>query len=117
MLAFHRSDGGEGPARSAHSLILNGIHSAFLDPVDFSWKILEWRVVSDKVVFKDSGLVVEEGLPFLFGPVGELVVADRRCAVFLVEFGDLTVGADELNESELEVGKRLVLLAVLGSPL
>jgi len=79
VLTLHGGNSGKGPARAALALILDWVHAAKLNPVDFCWKIVGWSGISNKVAAVASNLrpVAEEILPLLLSPVRELVMAHR----------------------------------------
>ena len=104
---FDTTGGGEGPARAALALVLDGSDGALLAPVDLSGGAdLLGDVLFDRLVVGGFTLVVSFGvvvdLEFFGGHEGELVVAELGEGVLGVHFvSDLHVGVVDLLTLEV----------------
>lgn len=77
--ALHGSDGREAPAGAAPALILDGLHGAFLNPVDRSGQVGQIEADLVSIANRVRGIGTEEtgqSVPLIRGPIRELVVSD-----------------------------------------
>ena len=91
---------GEGPAGTALALVLDGVHTAGVSPVDGAEDGGHLELVGDVL---SGGGVSEEGLVLLLSPVGHLVVASlvgvfTRVSVVLLDESVLESGREEWRE-------------------
>jgi len=126
--------GGESPAGTASSLVLDGVNGTLGSPVDGVGEVggIELNNVLGLVVL---ALVAEELLVLVVSPGGHVVVADGEGVLLGVDLLDLSILDGELLKSELvllggtegdavlvemglevllDVGELVVLVAVLG---
>jgi len=96
---FNGLGGGEGPARSALFLVLNGSGHSLCNPVDGTTRGLEVCLLGKVKGF--FCLESEDGFEFFLAPVGKLGVAESGGAGVLVHFGNLVSGEDEVAETDV----------------
>jgi len=107
--------GGEGPAGSAHSLVLDGGDTSLGDPVDGGLDVGLVEELGGGVGLLELSSVSEHLLHLSRGNIGELVESDgvgSVLGVVLLDGGKLLL---ELGGSELELSLSSVRLSVLGN--
>jgi len=88
--------GGESPARSALSLVLDGSGHSFGNPVNSSSRgSNRWDVLGGRLIRAET----KELLELLSTPVSELRVSEGSGGLVLVEFDDLVSGKNEVAEA------------------
>ena len=97
---LNSAGGGEGPAGTALSLVLNWVDGTLLSPVDLNIVGLwEGLVVSWELTGLTS--VTEESLVLEVGPGGHEVVSDGEVGLLSVDLVDLGILLGEKTESEV----------------
>lgn len=119
-LTFHGASGGEGPASTALSLVLDASDGTLCSPIEASWEgglwvLEELRWVDDLISV--SSVVVVSSSEFFVGHVTEFVHSESVSVVLLVVFADeLQVGLED-TEALFFFLDRSIDLVVLGLPL
>ena len=117
-LSFHGASGGEGPARAALSLVLDGGDSTSISPINTGWECLG-RVGDEQVVLGEwlSALVtVHSSAEFLVGEVSEVVHGELDAGVSgVVLTNELQVLLEDVETGLLFLG-RSISASVLGLP-
>jgi len=104
--AFHRTSGGESPARSALLLIFDGSDSTLGHPVNRIREVFSLELnssISNLFQVLEFRLVSEERFIFLFSPVGHMVVTKLVVKVLLVLLSDVLVSFSVQCSSESEL--------------
>jgi len=115
--SFQSANSGESPARTAHTLVLNGSDSTLGSPINGISEIVGIKVGDFSIGANAGGEASVEALEFSLGEVSEIVEAENNVILFSIEFEDLEVVLSESLESEFFFMSSGVNLVVSELPL
>lgn len=104
MSSFQRTSGWESPTWSALSLILDWSNSAFISPVNFSWKTIGWGLFSSALVCSFNVFVESKifSWELFIGQVSKLIHFKLISLDSSIEFSVVLVNILSVVEPDLE---------------